>query len=96
MVAAGLTPYEALRTSTANPARFLGACQEFGTIAVGKRADLVLLEANPLKDISNTSKQAGVMLRGRWIPDAEIKKMQAQLLDSYSHMPLTLDLREIH
>lgn len=96
MVAAGLTPYEALRTSTANPATFLGACEEFGTIAVGKRADLVLLEANPLKDISNTSKQAGVMLRGRWIPDAEIKKMQAQLLDSYRHMPLTLDLREIH
>ncbi len=47
----------------------------FGTIERGKRADLVLLEANPLDDIANTEKRAGVMVRGRWLPEAELKKM---------------------
>ncbi|CAN5212706.1 amidohydrolase family protein [soil metagenome] len=67
LVEAGLTPYEALRTGTVEPARFLGAADAFGTIAEGHEADLVLLEANPLEDIDNASRIAGVMLRGRWL-----------------------------
>ncbi|HEX8686912.1 MAG TPA: amidohydrolase family protein [Pyrinomonadaceae bacterium] len=74
LVAAGLTPYEALRAATANPGEFLGG-GDFGTVAAGKRADLVLLDANPLADVNNASRIAGVVLRGRWLPAAELGKM---------------------
>jgi imidazolonepropionase-like amidohydrolase len=72
-VAAGLTPYQALETGTRNIARYFGTERETGTVERGKRADLVLLEADPLVDIRNTTKRAGVMLRGRWLPQAEIE-----------------------
>jgi imidazolonepropionase-like amidohydrolase len=71
-VAAGLTPYQALETGTTAVARFLGREGETGTVAVGKRADLVLLDANPLADITNFGRQAGVMVRGRWLDAGEI------------------------
>ncbi len=71
-VQAGLTPYQALETGTRNVAAFFGALDEFGTVQVGRRADLVLLDANPLSDIANFRRQSGVMLRGRWLPRAEI------------------------
>ncbi len=67
LVAAGLTPYEALRTGTVNPAEFFGQQRVFGTVEIGKEADLVLLDANPLDDIGNASRIHGVMLRGRWL-----------------------------
>ena len=56
LVAAGFTPAEALRAATIDPARYLDAADSLGSIAVGKRADLVLLGANPLEDIRNTTK----------------------------------------
>jgi len=71
-VAAGLTPYEALVTGTRGVATHLNALDRAGTIDTGKRADLVLLDANPLQDIANTSKIAGVMIGGRWMPKNEI------------------------
>jgi CubicO group peptidase (beta-lactamase class C family) len=74
LVEAGLTPYAALAAATRTPAEFLRTLDTCGTIARGKRADLVLLEANPLDDIRNTERRAGVMLRGRWLPEAELKK----------------------
>ena len=74
LVSVGLTPYEALRTSTTHPMEFLGELDEAGTVEVGKRAELVLLEANPLEEITNTRKIAGVMLQGRWLPQAELQK----------------------
>jgi len=64
MVAAGLTPYEALRTGTVNVAEFLGT--NTGRIEVGRDADLVLLDANPLDDIANSRRVHGVMVRGNW------------------------------
>lgn len=73
-VAAGLTPYQALETGTRNVARFFGAEREFGTVEAGKRADLVLLAADPLADIGNFRRQAGVMVRGRWLPGDEIQR----------------------
>ena len=79
-VAAGLTPYQALSTGTRNIARFLGNEAEAGTIAVGKRADLILLDANPLSDIKNLAKKAGVMLGGKWLPKEEIERQLATLL----------------
>ncbi len=74
LVEAGLTPYAALAAATRTPAEYLRALNTIGVIARGKRADLVLLEANPLDDIRNTEKRVGVMLSGRWLPDAELKK----------------------
>ena len=78
-VRAGLTPYEALRTGTINAARALHAESEFGTVDVGKRADLLLLEANPLGDISNIKRRSGVMLRGRWLPETELRGRLAEI-----------------
>jgi imidazolonepropionase-like amidohydrolase len=77
LVAAGLTPYQALETGTRNIARYFGTERETGTIAEGKRADLILLDADPLTDIRNTTRRAGVMVRGRWLPQAEIEKRLA-------------------
>ena len=64
-VRAGLTPAEALQTATINPARMLGIDGETGTIAPGKRADLVLLDADPLVDIANTKTIRAVIVRGQ-------------------------------
>jgi len=74
LVAAGLTPYEALRTGTANPAEFLRASTEFGTVIEGKRADLILVDRNPLDDVANASRRVGVMIKGRWYPQSELQK----------------------
>ncbi len=79
-VTAGLTPYQALATGTINVARFLGNEAEAGTIAVGKRADLVLLAGNPLADIHNVGKREGVVIGGRWLPKDEIEKRLAALV----------------
>lgn len=74
MVAAGLTPYEALAMGTSNSAEYFDAEDAWGTVAPGRSADLILLEANPLEDISNVWQQAGVMVRGRWLPATEIQQ----------------------
>ena len=79
----GLTPFQVLQTSTLNAARYFHKSDEFGTIEVGKRADLVLLDQNPLQDISNTRKIAGVMVRGRWLPKPELARMVATVPGSY-------------
>jgi imidazolonepropionase-like amidohydrolase len=65
LVKAGLTPAQALRTATSNPAEFLGLSKKLGSVEVGKDADLVLLSADPLADIRNTSKVDSVVLHGR-------------------------------
>jgi imidazolonepropionase-like amidohydrolase len=79
LVEAGLSNYAALEAATRTPAEYLNALDTFGTIARGKRADLVLLEANPLDNIANTEKRAGVMARGRWMPEAGLKKTLDQI-----------------
>ena len=76
-VAAGFTPMEALQTATVNPAKFLGRENELGTIAKGKLADLVLLDADPLDDIRNTQKISAVIVNGRYFPRGELDKMLA-------------------
>jgi imidazolonepropionase-like amidohydrolase len=73
-VASGLTPYQALVTGTRNVAAFFKVEKEAGTVAAGKRADLILLDANPLADVANTTKIAGVMLHGKWMPKEEIQR----------------------
>jgi imidazolonepropionase-like amidohydrolase len=73
LVWAGLTPYEALKTATVNPAKFLNT--DRGTLERGKRADAVLLDENPLDDITHTSRITGVLLNGRWLRRADIDKI---------------------
>ena len=67
MVDAGLSPYEALRMGTVAPAEFFEAEHEFGRIAAGLAADLVLVAGNPLEDVGAAARPLGVMVRGRWL-----------------------------
>ena len=83
LVQAGLTPYQALDAATRAPALAMGDLDEWGTIEVGKRADLVLLSANPLEDINNTRQIEGVMARGNWLPQSKIQEMLDALPASY-------------
>jgi len=78
-VRGGLSPMEALRTATYNPAEFFGKLDSMGTIEQGKIADLVLLEANPLEDISNTQKIAAVVVGGKIFEKTALQKMLAQV-----------------
>lgn len=79
---AGMTPYEILRSGTVTVGQYFAKDDAFGTIEPGKRADLVLLEANPLADIANVAKIDGVMVRGRWLSrgaiDEGLKKIDAK------------------
>jgi imidazolonepropionase-like amidohydrolase len=74
MVEAGMRPYDVLRSGTVNVAKFFGIENEAGTVTVGKRADLLLLDANPLTNISNIQRVAGVMVDGRWLSAEYIKQ----------------------
>ncbi|MEE8551282.1 MAG: amidohydrolase family protein [Gemmatimonadota bacterium] len=77
LVEAGLTPLEALQAATLNAAVFLEATDSLGTIEVGKAADLVLLDANPLADIRNTQRIQAVILRGEVYARAELDELLA-------------------
>ena len=71
-VDAGLSPFQAIRAGTSDAAEFTNAASEWGTVVVGRRADLILLEGNPLEDVSTISRPAGVMVRGKWFSRAEL------------------------
>lgn len=79
LVKAGLTPMEALQAATINPAKFLGESDTLGSVEQGKIADLVLLEANPLEDISNTERIAAVVVNGRFFPKTVLRMMLADV-----------------
>lgn len=78
---AGLTPMETLRTATAIPAAYLGRSDELGGIARGMAADLVLLDADPLADISNTTAIAAVVLNGRLLKHADLAALLKDVED---------------
>lgn len=73
MAESGMSPYEVLRTGTVNVARHLNTEHVAGTVAVGKRADLLLLEANPLERVGAVADNAGVMIDGRWLSAEAIR-----------------------
>lgn len=77
LVKAGLTPMEALLTATRNPAEFLGELKSAGTVEKGKLADLILLDANPLDDISNTTKINTVIQNGKYLSRQGLDKILA-------------------
>jgi cytosine/adenosine deaminase-related metal-dependent hydrolase len=78
-VAAGLTPQQALRAGTVNAADFLGRGAQSGVVAAGRTADLLLLDANPLDDVANSRRIAGVMVRGRWLNRAALDALLAEI-----------------
>jgi imidazolonepropionase-like amidohydrolase len=78
LVEAGLTPLQALQTATLNPARFLGKLDDLGSVEPGKLADLVLLDANPLDDIRNTSKINAVVSDGRFFDRESLDNLLAE------------------
>ena len=75
LVSAGIPPYGVLEAATRNAAEYLGEAGTWGTVAEGRRADLLLLEANPLQDVKHTRDIAGVMVRGQWLPRSELDAM---------------------
>ncbi len=86
LVKAGLSPYEALRAATKNAAvsvNRMGTEDVFGEVAVGQRADLILLESNPLEDVRATRQRLGVMSSGRWYPQDELDRLVAEVTATY-------------
>jgi len=83
LVASGLSSYEALRAGTSGAAEFLGESEEWGSVAVGRRADLLLLEADPRTDVANAARRVGVMVRGRWLPEEDLRKRLEELAAKY-------------
>ncbi len=84
MVAAGMSPYEILESGTVNVGEYFSNEDTFGTIAEGERADLVLLEANPLEDIDHLKMRAGVMVQGRWYSQQMIEKKLREIEAAYA------------
>ena len=88
---AGLSNYAVLEAATKNPSMFFGTLDKVGTIEKGKRADLVLLNANPLENISNTEKRAGVMLKGKYYTQGEMNmwldEIAPKISNSYIEKP---------
>jgi imidazolonepropionase-like amidohydrolase len=73
----GFTPYEAIKTGTVNAAivvEEMNGNGDFGTIEIGKRADLILVEDNPLEDVANIKNILGVMASGRWYNKTMLQK----------------------
>ena len=91
MEEAGLSRFEVLESGTRSVGRYvagsLGLPGNFGTVEPGSRADLLLLEANPLDDLSNLGRSAGVMVAGRWVPASEIAAGLARIEAKYSGLP---------
>ena len=89
---AGLTPLQILQSTTINGAQFVGREATMGTVEVGKNADLVLLDANPLADVANLSKISHVVLRGKVYTRATLDKIKTDVAAAYAAMPTSADL----
>ena len=72
---AGLTPVAILRAATVTPARALGLEHEQGRVAEGQRADLVLLDTDPLEDLDTLRRPSGVLAAGRWLDERELARL---------------------
>jgi len=89
LVESGLTPFAALQTATLRPAEFLGRTAELGSVAAGKRADLVLLSADPLAGIHNTTQIQAVWFRGKYFDRAALDQLLAAA--KHRHGKIKLD-----
>ncbi|HEX8823920.1 MAG TPA: amidohydrolase family protein [Archangium sp.] len=88
LAAAGIPPYGVLEAATRNPAEYLGEAATWGTVAEGQRADLLLLNANPLEDVKHTRELAGVMVRGHWLPRSELDALLERTARAANAPPL--------
>ena len=83
MADAGMSPYEILRSGTTNVGLYFRERDTFGTVMAGGRADLLLVDDNPLEDIGNLEHRSGVMVRGLWLPEQAIQERLASIAASY-------------
>lgn len=83
MSEAGMSPYDILVSGTRNVGEYFSHKDDFGTIAVGQRADLILLDKNPLEDIANLRNHSGVMVSGKWLSKGFIDSKLAEIEESY-------------
>ncbi len=74
MVKCGFTPYQIIQSGTKNVGDYYKGRDNFGVIETGKRADFILVDGNPLKDVAIIARRSGVMVRGRWVAESEIRK----------------------
>ena len=79
LVNAGLTPLEALQAATINPAMFFGNEAELGSVSVGKIADLVIIDGDPLTDISTTQSISGVVFDGRYYSSSDLSDLKLKI-----------------
>lgn len=84
MTEADMTPYEVYRTGTVAVGEYFADQDNFGTIATGQRADLMLLNDNPLEDVANIKQRAGVMVRGQWLSENDIQARLAEIARMHS------------
>lgn len=84
MVEAGIPALAVLESGTANPAKFFKQEGEYGTLEKGAAADMILLEANPIEDISNAQRQIGVMTAGRWLTKSSIDAYLAEIASRHN------------
>ena len=84
MAAAGMTPYEILESGTAHVGTYFANEDTFGQVAEGHRADLVLLDADPLASSANLQRIAGVMVRGRWVDRADLDARLEAIRSAYA------------
>ncbi len=84
-VEVGMTPYQVLEAGTRRVAEYFGAADDFGTIEIGRRADLLLLTANPIDDVANVARRAGVMVNGNWWSEARIQDRLAGIAQFYGN-----------
>ena len=81
----GMSPYQVLEAGTRRVAEYFDATDDFGSVAVGHRADLLLLTANPIEDVANVASRAGVLVNGRWIPEQQIQARLAEIAIFYGN-----------
>ncbi len=84
MVDAGMTPYEIIESGTRNVGLYFNDKDEFGTIEAGQRADLILVDSNPLEDVANIQNHSGVMVQGKWYSKKMIEQKLAEIEASYN------------
>ena len=81
----GIPAEELLQMATIKNASGMGKEQEFGSIEVGKRADLLLLDKNPYEDLDNLQQKSGVMIRGIWLDAQELERLSSQMQVAFGH-----------
>jgi len=85
LVELGMTPYHVLEAGTRRVAEYFDSVDDFGSVAVGQRADFLLLTADPIADVANVGERAGVMVNGRWISESQIQARLAGIARFYGN-----------